>query len=106
MSGERVERLRRNHRDEIDSAALYDAMASAEREERLAGVYRGLAAAERRHAASWADQREGLADLRGSLREMLSESPLTDAPRFVKHLEAAYRDVWKQKLLASVTPYN
>ena len=41
MTGERVERLRRNHRDEIDSAALYDAMASAEREERLAGVYRG-----------------------------------------------------------------
>ena len=40
MTGERVERLRRNHRDEIDSAALYDAMASAEREERLAGVYR------------------------------------------------------------------
>ena len=38
VTGERVERLRRNHRDEIDSAALYDAMASAEREERLAGV--------------------------------------------------------------------
>jgi hypothetical protein len=39
VNGERVERLRRNHRDEIDSAVLYDAMASAEREERLAGVY-------------------------------------------------------------------
>ena len=62
MTGERVERLRRNHRDEIDSAALYDAMASAEREERLAGVYRGLAAAERRHAARWADQLERLGD--------------------------------------------
>ena len=49
-------------------------------------------------AASWSDQRAGLADLRGSLREMLSASPLTDAPRYLKHLEAAYRDVWKQKV--------
>ena len=38
MTGERVERLRRNHRDEVDSAALYEAMASAERDTRLAGV--------------------------------------------------------------------
>jgi len=60
VSGERVERLRRNHRDEIDSAALYEAMASAERDQRLADVYRGLAAAERRHAARWADQLERL----------------------------------------------
>jgi VIT1/CCC1 family predicted Fe2+/Mn2+ transporter/rubrerythrin len=60
--GERVERLRRNHRDEVDSVALYEAMASAEREERLAGVYRELAAAERRHAARWAGQLERLGD--------------------------------------------
>ena len=68
MTGERVERLRRNHRDEIDSAALYDAMASAEREQRLAGVYRDLAAAERRHAARWADQLEQLGDGRPAER--------------------------------------
>ena len=68
MSGERVDRLRRNHRDEIDSAALYDAMASAEREERLAGVYRGLAAAEWRHAARWADQLEQLGEGRPESR--------------------------------------
>ena len=68
MTGERVERLRRNHRDEIDSAALYDAMASAEREERLAGVYRGLADAERRHAARWADELERLGDGRPAER--------------------------------------
>ena len=37
-------------------------MASAEREQRLAGVYRDLAAAERRHAARWADQFQELAD--------------------------------------------
>jgi VIT1/CCC1 family predicted Fe2+/Mn2+ transporter len=60
MTGERVDRLRRNHRDEIDSAALYDAMASAERDTRLAGVYRGLAASERRHASRWAAQLEAL----------------------------------------------
>jgi vacuolar iron transporter family protein len=60
VTGERVERLRQNHRDEVDSAALYEAMASAEREERLAGVYRELAAAERRHAARWAGQLERL----------------------------------------------
>ena len=38
MTGEQVERLPRNRRDEIDSAVLYDAMASAEREARFAGV--------------------------------------------------------------------
>ena len=60
MTGERVERLRRNHRDEVDSAALYEAMASAERDTRLADVYGELAAAERRHAARWADKLEQL----------------------------------------------
>ncbi|HYH90117.1 MAG TPA: VIT1/CCC1 transporter family protein [Solirubrobacteraceae bacterium] len=68
MTGERVERLRRNHRDEIDSAVLYDAMASAEREERLAGVYSDLAAAERRHAAGWAEQLEQLGAGRPQVR--------------------------------------
>jgi rubrerythrin len=68
MQGERVERLRRNHRDEIDSAALYAAMASAERDQRLADVYRELAAAERRHAARWAVQLEQLGADRPSER--------------------------------------
>jgi VIT1/CCC1 family predicted Fe2+/Mn2+ transporter/rubrerythrin len=68
MQGERVERLRRNHRDEIDSAALYAAMAPAERDQRLAGVYRELAAAERRHAARWAAQLEQLGADRPSER--------------------------------------
>ena len=47
MNVDRVERLRRNHRDEIDSAVLYEAMASAECDPRLADVYRRLAATER-----------------------------------------------------------
>lgn len=49
-------------------------------------------------AASWADQRAGLADLRGSLCDMLKESPLTAAERYVRHLEAAYRDVWRKRV--------
>jgi len=49
-------------------------------------------------AAIWSDQREGLADLRGSLREMMQESPLTNAAAYVKHLEAAYRGAWQKAL--------
>jgi VIT1/CCC1 family predicted Fe2+/Mn2+ transporter len=39
--------------DELDSAALYDALASNERDSRLQDVYRRLAATERRHAEHW-----------------------------------------------------
>ncbi|MGZ8481917.1 MAG: VIT1/CCC1 transporter family protein [Candidatus Limnocylindria bacterium] len=60
MTGDRAERLRRNHRDEVDSAVLYEAMASAERDKRLADVYRRLAVSERGHAARWADELERL----------------------------------------------
>ena len=42
-------------------------------------------------ATTWAGQPDGLADLRGSLREMMKQSPVTDAARFVRHLEAAYK---------------
>lgn len=44
-------------------------------------------------AATWAEQRGALGDLRGSLRDMMQQSPLTDAAGYVKHLEAAYRSV-------------
>lgn len=44
-------------------------------------------------AATWAEQREALADLRSSLRQMVSTSPLTDAAAYVRHLEAAYQTV-------------
>ena len=43
-------------RDELDSAALYDALAVAESDTRLAEVYRRLAAVERRHADHWIAQ--------------------------------------------------
>jgi predicted O-linked N-acetylglucosamine transferase (SPINDLY family) len=48
-------------------------------------------------AAGWCDQREGLADLRSSLRELMSESAVTAAERYVRNLEAAYREAYRQK---------
>ena len=39
--------------DELDSAALYDTLATAERDGRIADVYRKLADTERRHADHW-----------------------------------------------------
>jgi predicted O-linked N-acetylglucosamine transferase (SPINDLY family) len=37
-----------------------------------------------------------LSDLRGRLRGRMQNSPLMDAPRFARNLEAAYRDVWRR----------
>jgi predicted O-linked N-acetylglucosamine transferase (SPINDLY family) len=39
---------------------------------------------------------ERLTTLRGELRARLECSPLGNAPRFVAHLEAAYREVWQR----------
>jgi predicted O-linked N-acetylglucosamine transferase (SPINDLY family) len=49
-------------------------------------------------AAIWSEQRPGLGDLRGSLREMMRQSPVTNAGQFVRHLEAAYRRAWEAKV--------
>jgi predicted O-linked N-acetylglucosamine transferase (SPINDLY family) len=48
-------------------------------------------------AASWSDQRASLADLRGSLRDLMRESAVTAADRYVANLEAAYREAYRQK---------
>lgn len=42
-------------------------------------------------ATTWADQRTALGELRGALREMMQQSPITAAADYVKHLETAYR---------------
>jgi predicted O-linked N-acetylglucosamine transferase (SPINDLY family) len=41
-------------------------------------------------AATWADQRQSLADIRGTLRDIMTQSPVTAAADYVKHLEGAY----------------
>jgi VIT1/CCC1 family predicted Fe2+/Mn2+ transporter len=50
---EDIARYMANWQDEVDSAALYRAVAGAESNAHLAGVYQKLAAAEERHAAFW-----------------------------------------------------
>jgi predicted O-linked N-acetylglucosamine transferase (SPINDLY family) len=45
-------------------------------------------------AARWSDQRAVLIDLRASLRELMSQSAVTDAARYARNLEAAYRQAW------------
>jgi hypothetical protein len=45
-----------NWQDEIDSVALYGALADLETDPRLADVYRRLAAVEDRHAGFWEDR--------------------------------------------------
>lgn len=43
-------------KDELNGAYLYDALARAEKDDRLAEVYRRMAAVERRHAAVWTER--------------------------------------------------
>ena len=49
-------RYRVNRQGEVDSAAVYRAMAAAEKDEHLASVYARLAQVEERHLAFWEDQ--------------------------------------------------
>jgi protein O-GlcNAc transferase len=48
-------------------------------------------------ASELARDRERLTLLRAQLRARLEASPLGDAPRFARHLEAVYRTVWAQR---------
>jgi vacuolar iron transporter family protein len=65
-------RLIDNLVDELNGAALYDSLAAAEHDDRLAEVYRRLAHVERRHADRWRkkleDAGEQLPDFRPSWR--------------------------------------
>jgi predicted O-linked N-acetylglucosamine transferase (SPINDLY family) len=46
-------------------------------------------------AATLAKNPARLSELRQSLRETMSASPLCDGAAFARKIEAAYRDVWK-----------
>jgi predicted O-linked N-acetylglucosamine transferase (SPINDLY family) len=45
-------------------------------------------------ALRFANDTEGLRHLRGTLREMMANSLLTDAGRFISALEGCYREIW------------
>lgn len=47
-------------------------------------------------AAKWAENIAGLAQLRESLRLHVQDSPITDAARFSRNLENAYREMWRR----------
>jgi rubrerythrin len=53
LSRRERDRLAENLVDELNGAALYDSLAAAEKDTRLAEVYRRLANVERRHAERW-----------------------------------------------------
>lgn len=46
-------------------------------------------------AAALANDLPRLAHLRSTLRERMKSSPLMDAPRFARNIEAAYRTMWR-----------
>src|SRR5258706_9919444 len=46
-------RFKDNLQDEVDGAAVYSALADAEKDENVAKIYRRLAAVERAHAEFW-----------------------------------------------------
>ncbi|HEX9985686.1 MAG TPA: VIT1/CCC1 transporter family protein [Thermoanaerobaculia bacterium] len=53
MKKKERDRLYENLVDELNGAALYDSLAAAEKDDRLAEVYRRLATVERKHADRW-----------------------------------------------------
>ncbi|MBV8650944.1 MAG: tetratricopeptide repeat protein [Alphaproteobacteria bacterium] len=48
-----------------------------------------------RRAIALAQDLPRLADLRNRLRSIVASSPICDAKRFTRHLEAAYREMWR-----------
>jgi predicted O-linked N-acetylglucosamine transferase (SPINDLY family) len=49
-----------------------------------------------RIAVDLAGDRPRLSHLRATLRQRMAHSPLMDAPRYARNVEAAYRDMWRQ----------
>jgi predicted O-linked N-acetylglucosamine transferase (SPINDLY family) len=48
------------------------------------------------NAASLATDLPRLRQLRLTLRQRMADSPLMDAPRFARNIEAAYRRLWRE----------
>ena len=61
-------RFKDNLQDEVDGAAVYAALADAEKDPNLAGIYRRLAAVERAHAEFWRSRLDRKVRLTPSLR--------------------------------------
>lgn len=55
-------------------------------------------------AAGLADDRDRLAALRATLRDRLRASPICDARRYTRHLEAAYRQLWREWCASGAVP--
>ena len=49
-----------------------------------------------RIAAELASDLPRLSELRATLRDRMQDSPLMDAPRFARNVEAAYREMWRR----------
>ena len=49
-----------------------------------------------RIAAELAADLPRLSGLRKTLRQRMQASPLMDAPRFARNIEAAYREMWRR----------
>jgi predicted O-linked N-acetylglucosamine transferase (SPINDLY family) len=47
-------------------------------------------------ASELAQDRARLSRLRSELRQRMQQSPLMDAPRFARNVEAAYRQMWRR----------
>jgi len=47
-------------------------------------------------AADLAQDLNKLQSLRASLRQRMEQSPLMDAPKFARNIEAAYREMWRR----------
>ena len=58
MADTETRRYARNLQGEVDGAALYDALAESEKDEKLSAVYRRLAQVERAHAEFWSGKLE------------------------------------------------
>ena len=61
-------RIKSNLQDEVDGAAVYTALADAEPDPKLAGIYRRLAAVEKAHVDFWRARLERAPNLTPSLR--------------------------------------